>query len=94
MSIFEGSAAVSLDHPAEPATARPAERNEARWAPAEGSASPALDLQRQLHASLMGEIALPEIDVPPAERLLRGFSRAAGYVSLAGAVAFLGWLIF
>jgi hypothetical protein len=33
-----------------------------------------------------------ESRVPPGEAVIRSISRAAGYVSLAGAVALIGWL--
>lgn len=91
MSAFEGSAALSLDQHHAAATA-PAE-HERPWQPAATAESPAIELQRKLQASLGTDNPFPEISVPPAEQALRAFSRAAGWATLAGAVALTGWLI-
>lgn len=75
-----------------PAAAQP-EADDASWNAAEGATSPARDLQRELQAAFVHEVMLPELPVSFGERVLRGISRAAGYVALAGTVALIVWLV-
>lgn len=91
MSAFEGSVARSFDQFPQ-SVAGSAERAEGAWTPTQRTESPALDLQRQVRASVV-ENPFPELPVHPADQLLRVVSRGAGYVSLAAAVALIGWLV-
>jgi hypothetical protein len=92
MSAFDGSAARSFDHytGTRAPSANPAV---SAWSPRPDAVSPALDLQRQLHGTFVGNNPFPELPVAPAEQLLRTVSRLSGYVALGGTVGLIGWLI-
>lgn len=95
MSAFDGSAAYALNDEQTLPAFEPPRGAATSWSPAEAVAgSPAFDLQRRLHAAIVEGASPDVIAVPASEQLIRMFSRAAGYVSLAGAVGLIGYFAF
>lgn len=93
MSAHKASAAHAIDHLGDAMAVAQEGASEA-WQPPLSADGPALDLQRRLSATVAAGQPFPELPVHPADRVLRGFSRAMGYVSVAGVLALIGWLVF